>query len=39
LYSLGTGVSILDGLVRLDAAWGLRAPTSFRFDMYLDAIL
>ena len=39
LYSLGAGLSILDGLIRLDAAWGLREPRDFRVDLYLDAIL
>jgi hypothetical protein len=39
LYSAGVGVSILDGLIRLDAAWGLRAPRDFRFDLYLDQLL
>ena len=38
LYSLGTGLSVLDGMIRLDAAWGLTDPGSFRFDLYLDAI-
>jgi hypothetical protein len=32
-------VSILDGLIRLDAAWGLRAPRDFRLDLYLDQLL
>ena len=39
LSSVGTGLSILDGLLRFDAAWGLRLPRTFRFDLYLDAIL
>ena len=39
LYSAGAGVSILDGLIRLDSAWGLKAPRDFRFDVYLDQIL
>ena len=38
LYSVGTGLSILDGMIRVDAGWGLRDPTSFRLDLYLDAI-
>jgi outer membrane translocation and assembly module TamA len=38
LYSVGTGIAILDGMIRVDAAWGLRDPTSFRLDLYLDAI-
>ena len=39
LLSIGAGLSILDGLIRFDAAWGLRDQDTFRFDMYLDAIL
>lgn len=39
LYSIGVGLSILDGLIRFDAAWGLRSPREFRFDAYLDQIL
>lgn len=39
LYSIGAGVSLLDGLVRIDGAYGLRAPRDFRVDFYLDAIL
>ncbi len=39
LYSAGAGLSILDGLIRLDAAWGLREPRGFRLDLYLDGIL
>ena len=39
LYSVGVGLSVLDGLIRFDAAWGLRSPREFRFDAYLDQIL
>lgn len=39
LYSVGAGLSILDGLIRLDGAWGLREPRGFRLDLYLDGIL
>ncbi len=39
LYSVGVGLSVLDGLIRMDSAWGLRQPRVFRFDLYLDAIL
>jgi len=39
LYSVGAGLSILDGLIRLDGAWGLKAPRDFRVDLYLDQIL
>lgn len=38
-YSLGAGLSLLDGLIRFDAAYGLREPRDFRVDLYLDAIL
>jgi len=38
-YSVGAGASLLDGLIRLDGAWGLRDPKGFRLDLYLDAIL
>ena len=37
--SAGVGLSILDGLVRLDVAQGLKNPKAFRFDFYLDGIL
>lgn len=39
LISAGTGLSILDGLIRVDAAWGLRDPEGFRLEAYLDGIL
>ncbi len=39
LIGAGVGVSILDGLVRLDLARGLRAPKGWRFDLYFDGIL
>ncbi|MCH7991023.1 MAG: hypothetical protein IIC35_01220 [Gemmatimonadetes bacterium] len=39
LISVGAGVSLLDGLIRLDGAYGLRDPKGFRVDFYLDAIL
>lgn len=38
-YSVGAGLSILDGLIRMDAAYGLRAPRGFRLDFYLDALM
>ncbi|NCG32227.1 MAG: hypothetical protein GWP44_05035 [Proteobacteria bacterium] len=38
LYSVGVGLSILDGLIRMNSAWGLKRPRGFRFDFYLDAI-
>lgn len=39
LYSAGVGWSLLDGLVRLDLARALRAPTGWRLELYVDAIL
>lgn len=38
-YSIGAGVSLIDGLIRLDGAHGLVRPRDFRLDFYLDAIL
>ena len=38
LWSLGAGVSFLDGLVRLDAAWPLRDGSGGRFYFYLDGL-
>ncbi|HSJ09086.1 MAG TPA: BamA/TamA family outer membrane protein [Longimicrobiales bacterium] len=37
--SVGIGASLLDGFLRVDLARGLRAPTGWRIDMHLDAIL
>ena len=37
LVSVGLGISVLDGLVRLDVARGLREPRRTRWDFYLDA--
>lgn len=34
LYSVGAGLSLVDGLVRADGAWGLRAPREFRMELY-----
>ncbi|HET9948097.1 MAG TPA: hypothetical protein VFQ22_04125, partial [Longimicrobiales bacterium] len=39
LRSIGLGYSILDGLIRFDAAWGLDGPEDFRLEAYLDQIL
>lgn len=39
LIGAGVGGSFLDGLVRLDLSRGLRAPTGWRFDFYLDGVL
>jgi hypothetical protein len=36
-YSVGVGVGLLDGLIRLDLARGLDAPVGTRLDLYLDA--
>jgi len=38
LLGVGAGVSILDGIVRLDLSHALRAPTGWRLDFYLDGI-
>jgi hypothetical protein len=39
LIGTGVGASVLDGLVRLDLARGMRAPTGWRFDLYFDGRL
>lgn len=39
LLSVGVGLSLVDGLIRLDGAWGLRGAKDFRFEAYLDGIL
>jgi hypothetical protein len=39
LLSAGVGASLLDGLVRIDLARALRAPTGWRLDLYLDGII
>jgi hemolysin activation/secretion protein len=39
LFSVGLGFGVLDGLIRLDVARGLRDPKSTRWDLYLDGIL
>lgn len=38
LPSAGVGLHLVDGLIRVDAAWGLRDPRGFRLELYLDAI-
>jgi len=38
-YSVGGGLSLVDGLLRLDVGYGLRDPRDVRIDFYLDAIL
>ena len=37
LFSVGIGMSVLDGLIRFDLSRGLRSPRDTRFDFYLDA--
>ena len=37
LVSAGIGLSVLDGLVRLDVARALRSPTGWRLTAYVDA--
>ena len=39
LASAGVGFSVLDGIVRLDLARALVAPTGWRLELYLDALL
>ncbi|HEU0015242.1 MAG TPA: BamA/TamA family outer membrane protein, partial [Longimicrobium sp.] len=39
LVSAGIGASLMDGLIRLDLARGLREPRAWRLDLYLDAAL
>lgn len=39
LMGAGVGVSILDGLIRMDLARGLRSPKGWRFDLYFDGRL
>ena len=37
--SAGVGLSVLDGILRLDAAWGWHGPEGRRLDLYLDGLL
>lgn len=39
LFSIGVGGSVLDGLMRIDIARGLRDPAGWRLELYLDGIL
>lgn len=39
LWSVGGGVSVLDGLFRIDLARALRSPTGWRLELYMDAPL
>jgi hypothetical protein len=38
-WSLGAGISLIDGLVRLDLAHGMKAPRGWRLDLHLDSVL
>lgn len=38
LWSAGGGLSFLDGLIRMDAAWPIRAASGGRFYLYLDGL-
>ena len=38
LLSAGTGISLLDGLIRADFAWPLREASGMRFYLYMDAL-
>jgi len=38
-WAVGAGTSMLDGLVRLDLAHGLRSPRGWRLDLHLDSVL
>lgn len=38
-YSAGMGVSIMDGLIRLDVSRALKTPTGWRLDLYLGSLL
>jgi hypothetical protein len=37
--SAGVGLTVLDGVLRLDAAWGWKGPAGRRLDLYLDGLL
>jgi hypothetical protein len=39
LWSVGAGVSVLDGLLRVDLARALRQPTGWRLELYMDGAL
>ncbi|HSU15082.1 hypothetical protein [Longimicrobium sp.] len=39
LWSVGAGVSVLDGLFRVDLARALRSPTGWRLELYMDGPL
>lgn len=37
LASVGVGAALVDGVLRADAAWGVRSPRGFRLELVLDA--
>ncbi|NIQ53921.1 MAG: hypothetical protein GWN71_11065, partial [Gammaproteobacteria bacterium] len=37
LYSVGAGVTVMEGLIRMDLARGLVDPEGWRVEVYLDA--
>jgi hypothetical protein len=39
LISTGVGLTILDGLIRIDLARALRRPTGWRLELHLDSVL
>ncbi len=39
LYSVGLGLTTLDGLLRVDLARGLASPTGWRLELFLDSLL
>lgn len=39
LIGAGIGASLIDGLIRIDLARGLRAPTGWRLEFYFDGII
>jgi hypothetical protein len=38
-WAVGTGASILDGLIRIDLARALRQPRGWRLDLHVDALM
>jgi len=39
LYSVGAGLAVIDGILRIDGAWQLKSLHRFRLDVYLDQLL
>ena len=39
LSSVGVGLAIIDGILRVDGAWQLEEPHDFRLDVYLGQVL